>query len=433
MRDFYPDDMAVRNRIFDAWRTAARQFGFQEYDACVVENLPLLQRKSGEEIVNQIYTFADKSGRLLALRPEMTPTLARMVAARQASLAFPLRWFTIAQCFRYERMSRGRKREHYQWNLDILGESSVSAEAELIAAAIHVLRLLGFGPSDICVHYSNRALLNDLLRRLDIPAEKHASLFLILDKQGKIGPDETRRHLTEAGLAPKTADAILDLRHLRSPREAASFLGEQTPACHALETLARMLDAYGIRGGTRFDLAIVRGLDYYTGIVFEAYDTRREFRAIFGGGRYDNLLAQLAPKSIPGVGLGFGDVVVTEILSSRRDFGCSSPLRASVAIGYMHSDQRPTAIALACGLRARGDTVELALREEKARDFFSRVGSGGYERAIYIGPDEVARGSVRVKSLTTRTEEEVPLSAWGIGSPTSGVRASSASSHPQAS
>jgi histidyl-tRNA synthetase len=184
MRDFYPEDMAARNAVFDVWKNASSRHGFVPYDACVVEQLSLLKRTSGEEIVDQIYAFTDKSGRELALRPEMTPTLARMVAARQTALTMPLKWYTIAQCFRYERMSKGRKREHYQWNLDIIGEPSVAAEVDVLATAATALSSLGLSAADYRIHFNSRALLADLLSSAGIPPEQHASCLLALDKLG---------------------------------------------------------------------------------------------------------------------------------------------------------------------------------------------------------------------------------------------------------
>ena len=188
MRDFYPEEMALRNRVFDAWKRAAALSGFAPYDACVVESLELLQRKSGEEVTEQIYNFEDKSGRKLALRAEMTPTLARMVAAKQGSLHFPIKWSAIAQCFRYERMTRGRKREHYQWNIDVVGEASVAAEAEVLYTASNALRLMGMPDGAYRIHVNNRALLGELLLKQGFAPEHHAAVFLALDKRGKI-PD----------------------------------------------------------------------------------------------------------------------------------------------------------------------------------------------------------------------------------------------------
>ncbi|NQV72963.1 ATP phosphoribosyltransferase regulatory subunit, partial [bacterium] len=262
MRDFYPADMASRNHVFNAWRRASRLFGFEEYDACVVETLDLLKRKSGEEIVEQIYSFQDKSGRDLALRPEMTPTLARMVAARQGSLSFPVKWFAVAQCFRYERTTKGRKREHYQWNMDVLGENAVTAEAEVVAAAVTALSLMGLEGDTFRVLYSSRELLADLLRKAGIPPQHHSATFLALDKQGKLPEDAIRDMLEEAGVAGPAADRVLHLLRLNSLDDVEQALGESTESLTRVRAFADELDRLGCADRAVFDLSVVRGLTY---------------------------------------------------------------------------------------------------------------------------------------------------------------------------
>jgi len=408
MRDFYPEEMADRNRLFGAWRTAAERFGFLPYDAPIVEHLDLLKRKSGEDIVKQIYAFQDKSGRDLALRPEMTPSLARMVAARQGSLTFPLKWYTIAQCFRYERTTRGRKREHYQWNLDIIGEASTAAEAEVIAAAVEGLALAGLTSADFTVFYNSRRLLADLLASLEIPPELHAGTFLALDKKGKVSDAELEGILCDAGHSQDQCRAVFRLVDVADIEQAAAMLpGDSDSVVELLGFRDRLAD-YGLADAVKFDIGVVRGLAYYTGIVFEAFDTDREFRAIFGGGRYDDLLGELGSKPQTGVGLGFGDVVVGELLE-HLDRRSGDAARADVAVGYMQDAQRGAAIRLATALREEGQKVDLALAAEKAKRFFGRVGDGAFTEAIYIGPDDLEAGRVRVKNLTTREERELPL------------------------
>lgn len=408
MRDFYPEDMVLRTAIFDAWTRAARTFGFEAYDACVVENLDLLKRKGGEEIVEQIYTFKDKSDRDLALRAEMTPTLARMVAARQNELAFPIKWTTIAQCFRYERMSRGRKREHYQWNLDIVGEPSILAEAEIIATAVHAMAFLGLGSDDVAVHVNSRALLSDLLARSGIPREHHAATFLALDKRGKVEETDIAAMLAAAGLDEAHTKAAFQLMAISSLDQAAAALGERTEALARLESFLDILGQYGIRDSVIFDMSVIRGLGYYTGIVFEGFDKGRSLRAIFGGGRYDNLLGDLGGKPCTAVGLGFGDVVIGELLAERARLPAPGVHR-DLAVAFMDDAQRTTAVAVARHLRGAGLNADLGLHAEKPKHFFARVGKGGFKRAIYIGPDDVLRGSVRVKSLADRLEIEIPI------------------------
>jgi len=414
MRDFYPEDMPLREAIFDAWRSASLAFGFRPYDASVVESLDLLKRKAGEEIVDQIYAFQDKSGRDLALRPEMTPTLARMVAAHQGALSFPLKWYAIAQCFRYERMSRGRKREHYQWNLDVIGEPSVAAEVEVVAAAVRALDLLGCPRGEVCVLYSSRALLTELLLKLGIERARHDAIFLALDKLDKTGEEKMAGLLADAGLEPGPVERIRDLLNVSSLEEAAGLLGHaDSPAHTDLCRFAELLEAYDLADVVRFDLSIVRGLAYYTGIVFEAYDPQRKFRAVFGGGRYDNLLREVGGKPATGVGLGFGDVVVAELLGG-LGVGAPASASATTAVGYLAEEQRMTAMAVARALRASGARVDLALSPEKAKAFFSRVGKGGFDQAMFIGPDDVAKGTVRVKNLKTREEHEASLTDIGV-------------------
>jgi len=408
MRDFYPDDMVRQDRLFDVWRTSAERFGFQHYDACVVESLELLTRKAGEEITRQIYAFEDKSGRHLALRPEMTPTLARMVAARQSALGSPLRWYTIAQCFRYERMTRGRKREHYQWNLDVVGETAVTAEAEVIATAIRALRALGLGPEDVVVLFSSRALLADLLTRLGIAEAHHAATFLALDKRGKVSDEEIGELLVSEGLDGDTVRNVFDLMAIESLADARDVLKENTPSLQRVAEFVDILGVHGIADAARFDISVIRGLAYYTGIVFEAFDAERKFRAVFGGGRYDNLLAQVGGKPMSGVGLGFGDVVIEEILADRGQ----APERrgADVYVAYMQPEQRDTAVRVANALRQRGQSVAMALApDRKAKRVFSQADRGGYRNAIYIGPDDVAAGAIRIKDLALREEETVRL------------------------
>jgi len=408
MRDFYPEDMAARNAVFTAWTAAATRFGFQQYDSCVVESLDLLKRKSGEEIVDQIYTFLDKSGRELALRPEMTPTLARMVASHQGLLSFPLKWFTIAQCFRYERMTKGRKREHYQLNLDIIGEPSVSAEAEVIATAVAALANLGLTGNDYRVHFSSRALLSLLLEKIGIPQEHHQQTFLALDKRGKISDEDIAALLAAAGLDRENIDKIASLAEISTLDKVFEKVGESPAPCQQILKFTELLKAHGINDIMVFDISVIRGLSYYTGIVFEAFDINRESRAIFGGGRYDNLLSDVGGSPATGVGLGFGDVVITEILAEKGKLPANSQ-SSLTAIGFMEDAQLITAVSIASAMRRKGTGIDLATRFEKPKNFFSRTGKAGFKQAIYIGPDDIASGNVKIKDLATRTEQIVPI------------------------
>ena len=408
MRDFYPEDMAWRNRVFDAWRQAATVSGFSPYDACVVENLELLQRKAGEEVSEQIYTFQDKSERWLALRPEMTPTLARMIAARQGQLQFPVKWFTIAQCFRYERMTRGRKREHYQWNLDIVGEESVMAEAEVLACAARALHAMGMPDAAYRIHVNNRALLGELLAKLGVAAEHHAGVFLALDKRGKISDEEIAGLMAKEGVPPEVVAKAFEMLAIQTLDQAEALAGADSPAIHKLRELFALAALQGFADRLVFDIAVIRGLSYYTGIVFEAFDTERKFRAIFGGGRYDSLLTMIGGAPTPAVGMGFGDVVVLEVLQEMQG-NTAAIARNGVVVGFMFPEQRDAATRLATRLRAEGTRVDLGLAPQKPKQFFARAGSGTSQFAIFLGPDDIAKGVARMKNLETREERELSL------------------------
>ena len=408
MRDFYPEDMVWRNRVFDAFRAAGEAAGFEPYDACVVESYELLARKAGEEVGEQIYHFHDKSDRHIALRAEMTPTLARMVAQRQGSLAFPIKWTTIAQCFRYERMTKGRKREHYQWNCDIVGEESVLAEAEVLGAACDALRRMGLTNADFRVHVSNRALLSELLAASGIPADLHAQVFLALDKRGKMPDEEIAAMLRDGGVDEAGVKATFAIMDLKTLDEAENLAGAGSPAVAQLRELFRLAEIAGFAECLMFDISVIRGLSYYTGIVFECFDAQREFRAIFGGGRYDNLLTTIGGDPATAVGLGFGDVVVTELLKARLGADAPAP-KKGVYVGWMFPEQRDAALKLAAKLRARGECVNLALRKAKPKQFFSRAGASSCAKAVFLGPDDVVAGQARMKDLETREETIVEL------------------------
>ena len=397
MRDFYPEDMAWRSRVFDAFRAAGEAAGFRQYDACVVESYELLARKAGEEVGEQIYHFFDKSERHLALRAEMTPTLARMVAQRQKELSFPLKWTTIAQCFRYERMTKGRKREHYQWNLDIIGEDSVLAEAEVIGAACDALRRMGLSSTDFKVHVSSRKFLGELLAKSGIAADRHAQVFLALDKRGKMPDAEIAAMLKDGGLSDAEIEATFAIMETKD-----------YSACPELVELFRLAEIAGFADCLEFDISVIRGLSYYTGVVFECFDTKGEFRAIFGGGRYDNLLTTIGGEPTSAVGLGFGDVVVTELLKARLGEDAAAA-RKGVAIGFMFPEQRDAAVSLAARLRKSGECVDLALRSQKPKKFFSHAAESGAAKAVFLGPDDVEKGVARMKDLATREEKEISL------------------------
>lgn len=318
-RDFYPEQLAERAYIFETWRQVVRRFAFVEYDGPPLEPLDLYTQKSGDEIVGQLYNFEDKGGRAVAMRPEMTPTFARMVAAKAQALRKPIRWFSLPQLFRYERQQKGRLREHYQLNVDVVGEAHVLADAELLSVAVEIMRAFGLTSQDVRARVSDRRLLNGLLQHLNVAEPQWTAVYAVLDKLERQPRDISAEKLTAAGLDAATVEIILGFDTLDFETLQARY-GQAPSVVEHANRFAEYLgyaDALGIRDWIRFDLTIVRGLAYYTGIVFELFDAVGEFRAICGGGRYDNLLSSLGGVDLPALGFGMGDVVLGELLKQR--------------------------------------------------------------------------------------------------------------------
>ena len=326
-RDFYPEDFAKRAFVTDTWRRIAKSYGFEEYDAPPLESLDLYRHKSGEELVSQLYSFVDKGGREVAMRPEMTPSVARMIAERWQALPKPIRWFSIPQLFRYERPQAGRLREHFQFNVDVFGDATGLAEAEILALVIDAFVAFGLKPEDVQIRISDRRVLNTLLRNLGAREEQFPAVYSVLDKYQREERSAALKRLLEAGLSDEFATnlfaTIERYRNIKRRQEFIAEFGESnqfTVMHHYLEGLVADHNKW-----LTFDLTIVRGLGYYTGTVFEAFDTRGEYRAICGGGRYDGLLESLGGAAAPAVGFGWGDVVLTEMLSKRGDFSIPKP------------------------------------------------------------------------------------------------------------
>lgn len=367
-RDFYPDALAERAHIFDSWRRVVRRYAFQEYDGPPLEPLELYTQKSGEEIVGQLYNFTDKGDRAVALRPEMTPTFARMVGARAQALRKPVRWFSIPQLFRYERTQKGRLREHYQLNVDIVGETDVLADAELLSVAIDIMRALGLTSRDVRARVSDRRLLNGLLAHLAIAESAWPAVYAVLDKLERQPRDVSAEALVAAGLDAANVETVLGFGALDFATIRARY-GESPAARESIERFGQYLahcDALGVGDWVQVDLTIVRGLAYYTGIVFELFDNVGEFRAICGGGRYDALLGALGGADLPALGFGMGDVVLGELLRAR---GLMPAAPAHVGIWVAQppesADAPRAALETATALRAAGCVVEYALRPQK--------------------------------------------------------------------
>lgn len=410
-RDFPPEDLAKRAHIFRAWRDTALRYGFQEYDGPPLESLDLYTEKSGDEIVGQLYNFLDKGERAVALRPEMTPSLARILAERSRALPKPIRWFTMPQLFRYERQQRGRLREHFQWNVDIVGEDGVGADAEVLAVAIDALRALGLDEADFRARVSDRRLLTALLEALGVAAERVPAAFALIDKFERMGPAAAREKLAlEVGLEEEAAERLLALLRRVDLEELAADFGGHAGVEDALTPLREYvaaLQAMGLGDFVEVDLTIVRGLAYYTGIVFELFDRKGELRAICGGGRYDRLLELVGGDPLPAVGFGMGDVVLGELLTD-RDLLPEYRRSVDYFLVAVGSEQRPAALALAHELRNRGRSVTYALRDQSVRKQFKAAETEGARWVLVLGPDEAARGTVKLRDMVEGTEREVP-------------------------
>ncbi|MEO7360154.1 MAG: histidine--tRNA ligase [Gemmatimonadaceae bacterium] len=318
-RDFYPEQLAERAYIFETWRQVVRRYGFVEYDGPPLEPLDLYTKKSGDELLTQAYNFVDKGGREVTMRPEMTPTFARMVAAKAQALRKPIRWFSVPQLFRYERQQKGRLREHYQLNIDMVGEAHVLADAELLSIAIETMGAFGLTAADVRARVSDRRLLNGLLAHLGIAEAQWPAVYNVLDKLERQPREISTEKLVAAGLEWDALLAVLDFDKLDFDTLLARYGTEPSVQPHAARFAEYLeyAESLGIKEWIRFDLTIVRGLAYYTGIVFELFDAVGEFRAICGGGRYDNLLSSLGGVDLPALGFGMGDVVLGELLRER--------------------------------------------------------------------------------------------------------------------
>lgn len=380
-RDFYPEQLAERAHVMRAWREVARRYAFMEYDGPPLESLDLYTAKSGDEIVGQLYNFTDKGGREVALRPEMTPTFARMVGARANSLRKPTRWFSMPQLFRYERQQKGRLREHYQLNVDIVGEGGVAADAELVACAIDICRELGLTSSEVVVRVSDRRVMHSYLGALGIPESAFEAVLGVADKLARQPRAISMEKLAAAGLNEVQVATVLEIQRATLDTVSAAIRATSATGNEHVDELRNFFEyvARLVPDGAawlQFDLSIVRGLAYYTGVVFELFDRSGEFRAICGGGRYDNLLDAIGGAALPALGFGMGDVVLTELLRARK---LLPPTAQSVDYWLTADDDVPVTrvMAEAASLRAEGFSVEYALRRQSvSKQRKAAIGAG---------------------------------------------------------
>jgi histidyl-tRNA synthetase len=406
-RDFLPNDWARQNYIFGKWWEVARRYGFVQWEGPVLEPTEIYTKKSGPEIVSQLFNFTDKGEREVALRPELTPSLARVVAAHDREFKKPLKWFSMPHCFRYEKQQRGRLREHYQFNGDIIGEASLDADVELIALCVDLLRGFGFTAKDVVVRVSDREFWIDFLRAQNVPEEKWPATLQIIDKSEREPREKTAEKL---GSLAEATFKILD-GHGSS------------------EKLDRVLDALRGRGLADFvqvDLGIVRGLAYYTGIVFEAFDRAGKLRALAGGGRYDNLIGHLSDGavSLPAIGFAMGDVVLAELIDeipaakSQMEAAVVSQRELDIFVVIAKEERRADALAEIQSLRDRGYRVDYPLSPAKVGKQFQTAEQLGARVAILFGdewPQVALKDLVRGEQVTI-PHEQVPTHVqkhWG--------------------
>lgn len=390
-REFYPEQMALRNYLYDKVRRASQAFGYQEYDAPFIETLELYSAKSGEELVKkQSFTFEDRGGELVTLRPELTPSLARMIAAKQNELIYPLRWWSFGPFWRYESPQKGRTREFFQWNIDMLGVDSPEADAELIAVAATFLRSVGLSPERAQLYVNNRRLMESQFDALGILPEKRVDISNLVDRRSKMDSAKWEAYAFEVGLAPSQLEGLKTIL-------ADYDLWKQSDE---LTRTFAALDGLGVSDYVKFEPNIVRGLLYYTGTVFEAFDLSGSVkRAILGGGRYDNLLADVGGQTLPGIGFAMGDVVIGIILQEAGLLPEFPSTPAPVLVTVFDQERLLASFKLASELRRAGLNVVCYPEAAKLQKQFKYADRIGAKVTLVLGPEEAEKGQVTVKNL----------------------------------
>ncbi|CAH8269895.1 unnamed protein product [Arabidopsis lyrata] len=407
-RDFPPEDMRLRNWLFNHFKEVSRLFGYEEVDFPVLETEALFIRKAGEEIRDQLYCFEDRGNRRVALRPELTPSLARLVIQKGKSVSLPLKWFAVGQCWRYERMTRGRRREHYQWNMDIIGVPEVTAEAELISSIVTFFKRIGITASDVGFKVSSRKVLQELLKKYGVPEDLFGRVCIIIDKIEKIPIDEIKKELGFTGVSEDAIEQLLQVLSVKSLDDLEDILGGAGEAIADLKQLFSLAEKFGYSEWIQFDASVVRGLAYYTGIVFEGFDRKGKLRAICGGGRYDRLLSTYGGDDIPACGFGFGDAVIVELLKE-KDLLPELGQEVENIVCALDKDLQGAAATVATTLRDKGQTVDLVLESKPLKWVFKRAARVNARRLVLVGKTEWEDGSVSVKVLSSGEQFQVKL------------------------
>lgn len=401
-RDFYPEDMAVRRWMFDIIRDVSTRFGYQEYEGPCLEFLDLYAAKSGEELVKeQSYVFSSHGDDLLTLRPELTPTLARMVAQKQYEIPMPLRWWSIGPFWRYENPQKGRTREFYQWNIDLVGIETVAADAELVAVAATFLRETGLSPEQVKIYVNNRRLMDQAFSNLKIPKDIRPRIFKVVDKLDKLSEKDWRAFAMESGLDEDQVDGLsgqLDNGELwRDSEELVQFF--------------ELIKTFGVEEYIAYNPKVIRGLDYYTGTVFEAFELGGQSRSILGGGRYDNLVSDVGGNRLPGVGFAMGDVVIELVLQDAGVIPERVGSKPQVIVTVFDEVTLKGSLQITDELRGAGYRTVLYPDADKMGKQFKYADRLDIPVAVILGPDETANGQVAVKNLKTREQVTVDRDA----------------------
>ena len=406
-RDFFPEEMRLRNWLFEIWRRTSVQAGFEEYDTCILEHENLYLRKAGDEISKQLFSFEDKSGRRLSLRPEMTPSLARLILQHKKSLSFPIKWFSMPQCFRYERMTKGRRREHFQWNADIIGQPNILAEAEILLLLISACESMGLTKKEFKVFINDRRILNSILSQINVPKDMHNTVMVILDKRDKISSEVLVTMLEDAGMSDKQVGKLNEYLVNTDLKDLQANLSDTT-GVENLASLIDMMDTAGYSDYLKFDISIVRGLSYYTGAVFEVNSPEKNHRAICGGGRYDSMLSAFGGETVPAVGFGFGDVVVLDVLKELGRFP-ELPKKLEYTIIPFTNEQVGIALKIASELRMRGSAVDCNFSMKKMKKTMRQANDSGAAKAILLFPEELAEDKVVIRDMILHKQKTVKI------------------------
>lgn len=398
-QDYYPEEMALRTWLYAKMREVSESFGYQEFDGPFLERLELYAAKSGEDLVEkQSYVFEDRGGDRITLRPELTPSLARMVAARQRQLNFPLRWWSFGPFWRYEKPQKGRTREFFQWNIDRIGDDSPEADAELATIAAIFLRSIGLGPNEAQILVNNRQLMQAEIEGLGIAAKSRGEVFALIDRKEKLSAADWQKRGTEIGL---DATQVMGIE---------SLLGNNDlwKKSENLRRFFSAVEAQGMKEYVRFAPHVIRGLDYYTGTVFEAWDTAGEFRAIFGGGRYDDLVNAVGGDPVPAVGFAVGNVVISLLLQALGHAPALNAAPAEIYVTVFDEASLSESLRLASELRSAGLKVTSHLSADKLQKQFKQADRSGARLVLVLGPDEVQSKAVSVKDLRSGEQRSVP-------------------------